>query len=127
MTSTERNTKQGQAIHQVVAGLRQFHTAQEIHAQLRALGEAIGLATVYRRLQAMAEAGEVDAIRAPDGQWAYRACSSGHHHHLICRKCGQTVEIAIDEAWLDSLAAEHGYTQLQHELELYGLCAKCSA
>jgi Fur family ferric uptake transcriptional regulator len=106
----------------------EFRTAQEIHAALRDSGDSIGLATVYRTLAQLAEAGEIDCIRTPDGQAAYRRCSSGHHHHLICRSCGRTVEISPPafETWADQIAAENGFTQIDHELELFGRCAACS-
>ncbi|MBK7782399.1 MAG: transcriptional repressor [Ardenticatenia bacterium] len=100
----------------------------EIHDQLRHQGSGVGLATAYRTLQAMASAGELDAIRTHDGQVAYRTCSPGHHHHLICRNCGRTVEVAIPsvEQLVAPIAAQHGFTQLDHEMEFYGICADCA-
>jgi len=111
-----------------MATLDEFRTAQEVHARLRDAGDPIGLATVYRTLAQMAEQDEVDCIRTPDGQSAYRRCSTGHHHHLICRECGRTVEITPPrfEAWASQIATEHGFTQIDHELELFGRCAACS-
>ncbi|WP_331715398.1 Fur family transcriptional regulator [Tessaracoccus coleopterorum] len=88
----------------------------------------MGLATVYRALQAMAEADEVDVLRTPEGEAAYRACSSGHHHHLVCRSCGYSIEIAahVVEDWAASVAIAHGFTDTGHELEIFGLCGNCS-
>ncbi|MBI5027245.1 MAG: transcriptional repressor [Actinobacteria bacterium] len=95
MTSTDhtratgpRNTRQRSEIRRAVEDLPTFASAQEIHDRLRHDGSGVGLATVYRTLQAMAAGGELDAIRTPDGQIAYRICSPGHHHHLICRPRG---------------------------------------
>ena len=131
MTSTERgprNTRQRSEIRAAVATLASFATAQDIHDQLRHDGAGVGLATVYRTLQAMAAAGELDAIRTPDGQVAYRICSPGHHHHLICRACGRTVEVSIPslETQVRALAAEQGFAQIDHELEFFGTCAACA-
>ena len=121
-----RNTHQRDVVRGVVAS-GNFRTAQEIFEILRAGGEHIGLATVYRSLQRMADAGEIDAIRSPDGQMAYRRCSAGHHHHLTCRVCGRTVEIAAPEleALLSSLGDTYGFSQIDHEIELRGCCTQC--
>ena len=56
-------------------------------------GTRVGLATVYRNLQAMALDGEVDVIRTPEGEAVYRSCSTDHHHHVVCRSCGLAVEV----------------------------------
>ena len=132
MTSTSsapRRTRQRAAVGTIMATLDEFRTAQEVHAILREQDQAVGLATVYRTLQQMAEAGQVDCIRTQDGQSAYRACSRGHHHHLTCRDCGKTVEITPPdfEEWTRQVAADHAFTDIQHELELFGRCAACAS
>lgn len=132
MTSTpQRRTRQRAAVAGVLRDLEEFRTTQDIHDLLRHRGESIGLATVYRTLQAMAESGEADVVRTPDGQNAYRGCGQAlrHHHHLICRSCGTTVEweMAGMEELVADLARRHGFTDVGHELELFGLCATCSA
>ena len=103
----------------------------DIHDLLRSHGEKIGLATVYRHLQAMTDAGEVDVVRTPDGQASYRGCGQAthdHHHHLICRQCGRTVELELDgiEELIARLASENGYTEVDHSIELRGLCPACA-
>nr|WP_300151071.1 Fur family transcriptional regulator [Propionicimonas sp.] len=133
MTSTEgragqRNTRQRTEIRHAVEALATFATAQEVHDRMRHEGSGVGLATVYRALQAMASAGELDAIRTPDGQVAYRTCSPGHHHHLICRSCGRTVEVSLPsiEQFARGMATEHGFASIDHELEFFGTCAACA-
>ena len=134
MTNTEqpapapRRTRQRAEIRQAVESMAGFATSQEIHDRLRHGGSAVGLATVYRTLTAMAAAGELDAIRTPDGQMAYRTCSPGHHHHLICRSCGRTEEVTLPgmEAVVRSIAENHGFHQIDHELELFGTCTACA-
>jgi Fur family transcriptional regulator, ferric uptake regulator len=122
-----RSTRQRAAVSSVLDQQDEFRTAQEIHAALRQAGEAVGLTTVYRTLQALADSEEVDVLRNADGENAYRRCSKGHHHHLVCRECGRTVEVEgpAVERWADKVAAEHGYTDVSHTLEIFGTCADC--
>lgn len=135
MTSTEigrptpRQTRQRAEIRNAVEVLASFATAQEIHDRMRHDGSGVGLATVYRTLQAMATGGELDSIRNPDGQVAYRTCSPGHHHHLICRTCGRTVEVALPplERLVAAMATDHGFARIDHEVEFFGICTACTA
>jgi len=101
-----------------------FASAQDLHARMRAAGDSIGLATVYRTLTALAATGEVDVLRTDDGEAVYRMCSTGHHHHLVCRDCGRTVEIEgpAVERWTERVAAEHGFRDVAHTLEIFGTC-----
>lgn len=128
MSTERRPTRQRTAVKELLDGTREFLTAQQAHDALRRSGDRVGLATVYRALQAMAEAGEVDALRTADGEVAYRRCSRGHHHHLVCRECGTTVEIAASqvETWASKVAAEHGFSDVDHDLELFGICSACT-
>ena len=90
--SPVRATRQRAAVAALLTESEEFRSAQDLHLLLRARGEAIGLTTVYRTLQSMADGGEVDVLRSGDGETVYRRCSTGHHHHLVCRSCGRTVE-----------------------------------
>ena len=125
-----RPTRQRAALADELAGAAEFRSAQDIHASLTASGTRVGLATVYRNLQAMAGDGEVDVIRTADGEAIYRACATDqHHHHVVCRSCGLTVEVTGDavERWAEAVAAEHGFSEVRHTLEIDGLCADCAA
>jgi Fur family transcriptional regulator, ferric uptake regulator len=126
-TSPQRRTRQRAAVQDVLAELHEFRTAQQIHDELRKRGDSIGLTTVYRTLQALFEAGELDALRTADGETAYRRCSDGHHHHLVCRSCGRTVEVSgpAVERWANAVAAEHGFREVSHDLEIFGTCDRC--
>ena len=124
MSGPQRQTRQRAAIADLLSRTNHFRTASQIHDDLRQNGEDIGLTTVYRTLQMMADANQVDLIRTDDGETAYRRCSMGHHHHLVCRDCGRTIEVegpAI-ERWTDRIAAEHGFSDVQHHLEIFGRC-----
>lgn len=129
MTSTEvrRPTRQRRAVSTALESIDDFRSAQDIHDLLKQRGENVGLTTVYRTLQAMSESGEVDLLRNDDGEALYRRCSDGHHHHLVCRDCGRTVEVAgpTVERWADRVAAEHGYADISHTLEIFGSCQDC--
>ncbi|MDG4796241.1 Fur family transcriptional regulator [Micromonospora sp. WMMD1082] len=123
-----RNTRQRSAVSALLAEVEGFHSAQDLHAMLRDRGERVGLTTVYRTLQGLADAGEIDVMRPPGGEHLYRRCSEGHHHHLVCRACGRTVEVAgpTVESWADRVAAQHGYTDVSHTLEIFGTCPTCA-
>ncbi|KQY61804.1 MULTISPECIES: Fur family transcriptional regulator [unclassified Nocardioides] len=123
-----RPTKQRLAVANVLSTFGDFRSAQEIHSLLTDSGEKVGLATVYRTLQLLADSGEVDVLRTEDGEAAYRRCSDSHHHHLVCRSCGATVEVEgpTVERWTKAIAAEHGYRDISHTLEIFGTCAACS-
>lgn len=131
MTTTgPRNTRQRRAVEEALHGTGDFVSAQELHLSLRKAGEGVGLATVYRTLGLLAEAGGVDMIRAEDGEARYRLCASEeHHHHLVCRTCGRTVEVEEPDAerWAEQMAAAHGFTDVSHTLEIFGVCADCTA
>lgn len=122
-----RPTRQRRAVAEVLATFTDFRSAQEIHELLVRNGEQVGLATVYRTLQRLADAGEVDLLRTEDGEAAYRRCSDAHHHHLVCRECGATVEVEgpTVERWTRAIAAEHGYHDVSHTLEIFGTCPRC--
>ncbi|MEO8908433.1 MAG: transcriptional repressor [Microbacteriaceae bacterium] len=125
----KRNTWQREAVREALGFTEGFISAQGLHATLRESGSPIGLATVYRALSDLAVEGDADSLQSPEGEALYRACSStGHHHHLICRNCGLTVEIEADavEQWAQSIAAGNGFTQARHVVDVFGLCANCS-
>jgi Fur family ferric uptake transcriptional regulator len=124
-----RNTRQRSAVSALLQDVEGFHSAQELHAMLRTRGERVGLTTVYRTLQGLADAGEVDVMRPPGGEHLYRRCSEGHHHHLVCRSCGSTVEVEgpAVENWAEKVAARHGYVEVSHTLEIFGRCPTCAA
>jgi Fur family ferric uptake transcriptional regulator len=122
-----RPTRQRRAIAAVVESFDDFRSAQDVHEQLRAAGDNVGLSTVYRTLQAMADAGELDVLRTDAGEAVYRRCSTSHHHHLVCRSCGATVEVdgPAVEKWTRAVAAAHGYRDVSHTLEVFGTCPDC--
>ncbi|GIM84615.1 hypothetical protein Sar04_18300 [Salinispora arenicola] len=125
-----RNTRQRAEVLALLREVDGFHTAQQLHRMLCDRDARVGLTTVYRTLQLLVDAGEIDSTRLPGGEQLFRRCSqSRHHHHLVCRSCGRTVEVAgpAVERWADQVAAEHGFTDVGHTLEIFGDCADCAA
>jgi Fur family transcriptional regulator, ferric uptake regulator len=124
----KRNTWQREAVREALGTSEGFVSAQSLHSNLHATGSPIGLATVYRALADLASEGEADSLQQ-EGESLFRACTPGsHHHHLICRNCGLTVEIEADavEQWAQTVAAEHGFVQANHVVDVFGLCASCA-
>jgi Fur family ferric uptake transcriptional regulator len=104
-----------------------FASAQELYQMLRRDGDGIGLTTVYRALQSLLDDKMVDLLRREDGEAIYRLCGDSHHHHLVCRSCGSTVEIegSSVEKWAEAISQEHGFREVGHTVELFGLCESC--
>jgi Fur family transcriptional regulator, ferric uptake regulator len=123
-----RITRQGQAVLSAVDRSENFRSAQDIHAQLRAAGETVGLTTVYRHLALLTEDGQLDALQTAEGELVYRRCHSNqHHHHVVCRECRRGIEVELPdlEQWAESTAHALGYTDISHTVEIFGLCSTC--
>jgi Fur family transcriptional regulator, ferric uptake regulator len=105
-------------------------SAQEIHNRLRIAKRPVGIASVYRALDTLAELRLVKRVDAGDGIARYEPLlpDGNHHHHLVCRDCGK-VEAFIDpslERAIDRAAGSSGYTVDEHEIVLTGACADCT-
>jgi Fur family ferric uptake transcriptional regulator len=113
----------------VLGASARFRTAQDIYSELRSGGARIGLTTVYRHLQKLADDGAIHTVQTADRQTAYRLCSRSPHHHLVCTGCGTGIEIADAELdhWVESEAGRRGYRDVTHSVEIFGLCPECAA
>lgn len=128
-SSPTRSTKQSTAIHKVLDENSEFLSAQDIHTEAVKLMQSISLATVYRTVQRMVDSGRVDSVRNEDGEQLFRRCSEVHHdHHLVCRVCGHTVEVAGQPLaqWVDTISENAGFSQVSSVIELFGVCSNCS-
>lgn len=126
----QRVTKQRLAVSAALDELADFVSTQELHRILHDRGSPVSLATSYRILQSLADDGLVDVLRNADGEAVYRRCAvTGHHHHLLCRSCGRAIEVEAPavEAWATRTAREHGFTAVEHTVEIFGLCPECTA
>jgi Fur family transcriptional regulator, ferric uptake regulator len=105
-------------------------SAQEIFDRLRKARRPVGIASVYRALEALAELRLVKRVDAGDGiaRFEPAPADGDHHHHLVCRDCGK-VEAFSDsrlERAIDRVAGGLGYSVDEHEVVLVGACADCS-
>lgn len=123
-----RNTRQRSELLGLLESVDEFLTAQEIHALLQERGGSVGLATVYRNLAMLVEQRVIDTTTSSTGEIRYRSCSKTHHHHITCEQCGKTVEIELAdiEAICASAAKQHGFTSVQHTVEIVGICKNCA-
>jgi Fur family ferric uptake transcriptional regulator len=124
-----RMTRQRRAVQEALASTSTFSSAQDLHTSLRSAGTNISLATVYNQLRQMAERQEVDLIRTEAGEALWRRCGAGeHHHHLVCRSCGAVEELEAPavEQWASEVARGSGYTELNHSVEITGICPRCA-
>ncbi|WP_431033318.1 Fur family transcriptional regulator [Streptomyces sp. P6-2-1] len=123
-----RSTRQRAAVASALSEVEEFRSAQDLHDMLKHRGDSVGLTTVYRTLQSLADAGEVDVLRNAEGEAVYRRCATEeHHHHLVCRSCGKAVEVegAAVEEWAATVAAQHGFVEVAHTVEVFGTCGDC--
>ena len=103
-------------------------TPQTIHQRAIARNSDIGLVSVYRTLDLLSE---LDLVRRVHGQnecHGYVFASPGHHHHLVCRRCGKAVEFPGSgelTEFIEQIEDETGFKITEHILQLYGLCQKC--
>jgi Fur family transcriptional regulator, ferric uptake regulator len=106
-----------------------FVSAQLLHARMLIGGRRIGLNTVYRVLRDLVDAGKVDVMRDPAGGQLFRLRpGSRHSHYLFCRACGYSIPIASEfvEHWASTAGEAHGFVNVEHTIELIGICSECS-
>ncbi|MDT0382290.1 transcriptional repressor [Streptomyces sp. DSM 42041] len=123
-----RMTHQRQMILEALESCEGFVSAQKLHARLQKDGSTVGLTTVYRALAGLERAGLADLLRDDTGERLYlRRPTDEHRHYLRCRDCGSASPLDADpvEQWAHRIAQTSGYTNLEHTLELTGVCAGC--
>ena len=120
MPPQRRETRQRVAVSAALDDVDSFVSAQQLHSRLRNQGDGVGLATVYRTLQQLAEDGEVDVLRTSETESMYRRC---------CRYCRHTVEVdsLAVERWARRIADDNGFVDVGHVVEVFGTCAECAA
>lgn len=125
-----RSTWQRATITDLLDRTTHFLSAQQIHQELTHQGQPISLATVYRTMQTLTDAGELDVRHTDDGEHLYRRCTRRNepHHHLLCRHCGTAVDIPSISLghWVTHHAQEHGFTNVRTTVELDGVCPSCA-
>ncbi len=125
-----RATAPRRALTALIARRRGHFTAADLLDEARQRDVRVGRATVFRTLDLLTTRGSLERIDLPNGEHAYVACApQEHHHHVVCRSCGNSVEVA--DAGLQSVVGEiarrSGYRIDSHRLEFFGLCPDCAA
>lgn len=122
----QRQTRQRDTILQVLAAANGPLSVPEIFA----LGQKVlplGIATVYRTINLLLAAKEIQSVILPSGETRYESSDLGHHDHFQCRKCGHVFDLSVCPLHLDNgTIIPGGFIVEDHEMTLYGLCAKCA-
>jgi len=104
-------------------------SAQEVLDGLRAEGRQVGIASVYRALDQLAELGLVHRIDLGEGLTRFEPAQPDgeHHHHLVCGSCGKvdTFDDPALERAISAVAGSHGYALGHHDVVLRGACGDC--
>jgi len=131
-----RWTAPRQAIMELMNRTSRHMSAKEIHASLYRSNPSLGLTTVYRTLDLLAQMNLIHKITPGDGQSRFefkRGVKEDHHHHLICTRCGQIFnytefedeELALIKKTEEKLENKYKFEIIDHNIEFYGLCEKC--
>jgi Fur family ferric uptake transcriptional regulator len=120
----ERRTRQRDAVEQAIAGTAAPLTAEEVLATARRASPGLGLATVYRTLKRLVEAGQVVTVELPGEPARYESAHLAHHHHFHCRSCSRVFEVLDCPRQLERITPQ-GFVLERHEVVLYGLCRSC--
>lgn len=102
-------------------------SAEEIHAQVRAKYPHVNISTIYRTLELLKNLGLVTETDLGGGRFRYHYADKGHHHHLICERCGATID--VDESLFlpikRTLLKEYGFRANMSHLAIFGRCQNC--
>ena len=103
-------------------------TINDLYDRVRKKHPRIGLATVYRTMKIICDAGlarETDfggGIRRFEHKYKHQ-----HHDHLICLECGRIIEVMSPaiEKLQENLAKKHRFKAVRHRMEIFGTCRTC--
>jgi len=123
-------TPQRKIIISVFAENMEKHlSAEDVFQMVKKAHPDIGLATVYRTLDLLAELGILKKMNFGDGRYRYEFCEEDdhHHHHLICLNCDSVSEFEDDllESLETIITKKSGFKVVDHQLKLYGYCQNC--
>lgn len=121
-----QRTRSQDRILQLLRKLNQAISAQDLYIELRSQSQPMGLATVYRALEALKLGGVVQARLLANGETLYSLVQEDKHH-LTCLQCGTS--IPIDDCPVHELETQLRHSQhfeiYYHTLEFFGLCSSC--
>lgn len=132
-TPRRRQSSKREAVMDQLGRSERFRSAQQLfhdmyHGERGCDSGKMALTTIYRILRTLSEDDIAETQRAEDGETLYRLRrADGHHHYLLCRRCGRAVAFAVEdvENHTRQLAQAHDYTDVTHYLDLYGTCPRC--
>lgn len=120
----ERSTRQRAAIRAAITQARRPLSPVEVLLASQGEVAGLGLATVYRNLKLLTEAGEIQAVMLPGESPRYESTGHAHHHHFQCDACARVFDVHECPGDLARLAPS-GFTVERHEITLYGRCKDC--
>ncbi|MEH2379279.1 MAG: Fur family transcriptional regulator [Nostoc sp.] len=119
-------TRSQERIFNLLKTIKKGISAQDIYVELRNTNQSMGLATVYRSLEALKLEGMVQLRNLANGEALY-SLAQQDKHHLTCLQCG--VSIPINQCPVhdleDQLESNHKFKVFYHTLEFFGLCSQC--
>lgn len=121
-------TRSQERILNLLKSLNRAISAQDIYVELRNRSQSIGLATVYRSLEALKLEGVVQVRTLASGESLYSSVQQDKHH-LTCLQCGKSIpinECPVHELELQ-LHSSHQFKIFYHTLEFFGLCNQCQS
>ena len=123
-----RFTAQRRQIVDMFLSTERHLTVQELYDLVRKTDSRIGYATVARTMKVLSESGVCRVVDFGDGLHRFEhKYGHEHHDHLICKECGKFVEIYSErlEELQEHLIKKHGYVQVSHRLDIFGVCPAC--
>lgn len=123
-----KSTRQRSLIIDLFFEMHGHLSVEDVWSRVRQDDPRVSVATVYRTMKLLSEAGLAHARNFGDGQTRFEpAVGREHHDHLICTRCGTIIEFENDqiERMQDAVARRHGFKVTSHKMELYGLCKSC--
>ena len=121
-----RQTRQRDALRHIVAEAPGPLSVQELLSAAQARLESIGIATVYRTVRMMEEAGELRPVVLPGGETRWESSDRGHHHHFQCRVCSRVTDFHGCPLHVHAGSLPAGYVVETHEVTLLGVCPSCA-
>ncbi len=124
-----RLTTQREAVCETILGCPGHICAEHIleTVTVHHPGLRMNKTTVYRALDLLLEMGLISEHKCGDGRAQYEPASRGRHSHLICRQCGQLLDLeeSVAVTLREGLRALHGFQAELESYPIFGVCASC--
>ena len=122
----ERQTRQRDMVFDTIVRAAGPLTVRQIHERAGREVDSLGIATVYRTLKLLTEAGQLRTVLMPDGETRYEPADRGHHHHFHCRVCDEVFDLDVCPVTIPRKSNfAGGYRVEHHEVTLHGVCPSC--